>query len=85
MAHYLLTSNVAAELDINIYNSQDRLGLTGHTSRVCAQLFNVPMHIGCRGYYDHYWRLLEELAVPTMVMRPDLRFYGAGGSGGLMC
>ena len=55
VAHYLITSKGAAELDVDIYEAQDCPGLADHTARVGAQLVSAPACMGCRGYYNCYW------------------------------
>ena len=84
-AYSLLSSSEAANLDIDIYEANDCPGLAGNTTLVGGQLVDVPARMACLGYYDHYCELLEELDIPSTVVRTDSSFYGDDGQGNQVC
>lgn len=84
-AHCLLTSEQAADVDVDVYEANDRPGLAGHTKSIGEQLVDVPARMACLGYYDKYVQLLQELDIPTTVVRTDSSFYGEDGRGGRVC
>jgi len=84
-AYSLLSSSEAANLDIDIYEANDCPGLAGNTTLVGGQLVDVPARMACLGYYDHYCELLEELSIPSTVVRTDSSFYGDDGHGRQVC
>ena len=67
-AHYLLTSDEAADTDVDVYEANDRPGLAGHTEL-------IGLHV----------QLLQELDIPTAVVRTDSSFYGDDGCGNYVC
>jgi len=84
-AYSLLSSSEAANLDIDIYEANDCPGLAGNTTLVGGQLVDVPARMACLGYYDHYCELLEELDIPSTVVRTHSSFYGDDGHGNQVC
>ena len=51
-AHYLLTSNEAANIDVDIYEASDYPGLAGNTNLIGEQLVDVPARMAALGYYN---------------------------------
>ena len=49
------------------------------------QLVDVPARMAALGYYNKYTDLLEELDIPTTVVKTDSSFYGSDGNGGHIC
>lgn len=84
-AYSLLSSSEAANFDIDIYEANDCPGLAGNTTLVGGQLVDVPARMACLGYYDHYCQLLDELDIPSTVVRTDSSFYGDDGHGNQVC
>ena len=84
-AHSLLTSQQAADLDVDIYEANGCLGLAGNTTLVGRQLVDVPARMACLGYYNEYGHLLEELDIPYSIVRTDSSFYGDDGQGSSVC
>jgi len=70
---------------VDIYEANDRPGLAGNTELIGEQLVDVPARMACLGYYDQYMNLLEELDIPTTVVRTDSSFYGSDGRSGHVC
>ena len=84
-AYYLLSSPSAADFDVDIYEANDRPGLAGNTTLIGEQLVDVPARMAALGYYSKYKELLEELDIPTTVVKTDSSFYGSDGNGGHVC
>ena len=85
-AHYLLSSTNAADFDVDIYEAnKDCPGLAGNTHLIGEQLVDVPARMACLGYYNQYGQLLEELDIPSTVVRTDSSFYGDDGHGAQVC
>jgi predicted NAD/FAD-binding protein/cyclopropane fatty-acyl-phospholipid synthase-like methyltransferase len=80
-AHYMLSSPEAATLEIDIYEANDYPGLAGNTTLIGSQLVDVPARMAALGYYNRYREILEELDIPTTVVRTDSSFYGSDGHG----
>ena len=84
-AYYLLSSPSAADFDVDIYEANDCPGLAGNTTLIGEQLVDVPARMAALGYYNKYRSLLEELDIPTTVVKTDSSFYGSDGNGGHVC
>lgn len=85
-AHYLLTSRDAAEYDVDIYEANaDSPGLAGNTHLIGDQLVDVPARMACLGYYNEYKSLLDDLDIPSTIVRTDSSFYGDDGNGTRVC
>ena len=84
-AHYLLTSNVSANIDVEIYEAGSSCGLAGNTTLIGNQLVDVPARMAAIGYYTEYQKLLNILDIPTTVVRTDSSFYGDDGHGSQVC
>jgi dimethylaniline monooxygenase (N-oxide forming) len=84
-AHYLLTSKEATNVDVDIYEAGDCTGLAGNTTLIGDQLVDVPARMAALGYYNEYQKLLNELDIPTVVVRTDSSFYGDDGHGSQVC
>lgn len=84
-AHYLLSSQHAADFYIDIFEANDSPGLAGNTTLIGEQLVDVPARMAALGYYNKYKELLEELDIPTTIVKTDCSFYGSDGNGGHVC
>ena len=84
-AYYLLSSPSAADFDVDVYEANGCLGLAGNTTLIGEQLVDVPARMAALGYYSKYKELLEELDIPTTVVKTDSSFYGSDGNGGHVC
>lgn len=84
-AHRLATSATASDIVIDVYEANERPGLSGSSTFIGDQLVDVPARMAALGYYDRYLELLDELAIPTAVVRTDSSFYGTDASGDRVC
>ena len=84
-AYYLLSSQHAADFSIDIFEANDSPGLAGNTTLIGEQLVDVPARMAALGYYNKYRELLEELNIPTTIVKTDCSFYGSDGNGGHVC
>jgi predicted NAD/FAD-binding protein len=81
-AHYLLSSRDAAEYDVDIYEANtDSPGLAGNTHLIGDQLVDIPARMACLGYYNEYKKILDDLDIPSTIVRTDSSFYGDDGNG----
>ena len=84
-AHYILSSPEAADFVVDVYEANDCPGLAGNTTLIGEQLVDVPARMAALGYYNRYREILDELDIPTTVVRTDSSFYGKDGKGGEVC
>lgn len=82
-AHYILSSPEAAiNISVDVYEANDCPGLAGNTTLIGEQLVDVPARMAALGYYNRYREILDELDIPTTIVRTDSSFYGKDGKGG---
>ena len=85
-AHHLLSSDDAIRFEVDIYEANSgAAGLAGNTHLIGEQLVDVPARMACLGYYNQFKHLLDELEIPSTVVRTDSSFYGDDGNGSKIC
>lgn len=81
-ARCITSSSHAANIEVTVLESNTKPGLAAHTKFIGSQLVDVPARMAAEGYYGAYIRLLDELRIPTTVVRTDCTYYGDDGKGG---
>eukprot|EP00957_Ditylum_brightwellii_P168076 12795144-Ditylum_brightwellii.AAC.1 len=80
-AHSIYSSSKAADVSVDIYESNAKLGLAGQTSLLGRQLIDVPPRMATIGYYKNYVQLLNDLRIPLSIVKTDCAYQIEGRDG----
>lgn len=80
-AHTLKTSSSGADIEITIFEANDRPGLAGNSTWYEDHLVDIPPRMASEGYYIEYRKMLKALNIPTQLVRTDCTYYKGDENG----